>query len=642
MLVKRHPLFRKNIERISPDDRFRLLVESSLSGAYLIQDDLFRYVNSAFCRIFGYEAEEIVDKLGPIDLTARDDRELTARYIRERIEGRSPGIRYAFCGLKKDGTSVFVEVLGSVIRHEKHPAIIGTVVDNTELVLAGQALKESEDRYSRFFNEDIAARYVTTSDGTILSCNDTFIKLFSFSSKEEALKTNVACIYTNSRERDKFVELMKERKHLERREAEFIRKDGKKIYVLESATAELDYTGNLKCIRGYLIDETNKRQLEAQLFEAQRMESIGTLVSGIAHDLNNVLSIIIGQISIMDPVKVGTERLLKSRDAISKAARRGAHTIGQLLTFAHKVETITESVKVNNIVEEVVEFLEETFPEKIVFTAQLERRLPSIHADPNQLQQVLINLCVNARDAMPSGGTLTISTSRIDRKSLEGRFPDLSSDEYLVTKVSDNGVGIDHEDIGRIFEPFFTTKKNGYGTGLGLSVVYGIMKAHHGFIDVRSEVGRGTEFSLYFPIPIQIINAPLSALEKEIERGHGETILIVEDEEAVQDYMKETIERNGYRTLLAKDGIEAVKVFEEHRGDINAVVMDMGLPKMNGAQALLKLKLISPEVRVIFTSGYIEPDIKAAIFEAGAKEFIQKPFPGVDLLEKIQKVLVAQ
>jgi PAS domain S-box-containing protein len=625
--------------RISSNDYFRLLADSSLTGAYLIQDSLFRYVNPAFCRIFGYEKEEIVDRLGPMELTAPEDQEIVAQNIHDRIDEKVPEMTYSFHGLRKDGTRVFLKARGSVIRYKKHPAIIGTIIDNTDRIRAEESFRRADEKYRRFFNEDIVGHFITTPKGAIIDCNDTFARLFDFSSNEEAMKSNVVSLFPVPRDRDRFVELIKARKQLEGFETEYLTKNGRKVYVLEKAAGEFDTDGNLISIREYLIDETNKRQLEAQLFEAQKMESIGTLVSGIAHDLNNVLSIILGQVSLMVPEKASPEKMAKSREAISKAAKRGAQTIRQLLTFAHKVDIIRESVKVNDLIEELVDFLKDTFPEKITFSVELDPRLPSIHADPNQLQQVFINLCVNARDAMSSGGTLRITTAMAHRKSLECRFPDMEAEEYLMIRVGDTGVGIDKENINRIFEPFFTTKKNGYGTGLGLSVVYGIMKAHHGFMDVQSEINFGTEFTLYLPIPIQVIEVPASVMNKEAAQGHGEVILVVEDDEPVQDYMRAVLEGNVYRVLSAKDGVEAVRMFGEHHGDISLVIMDMGLPKMNGAQVLSKLKAIVPEIRVIFTSGYIEPDIRLSILQAGIKEFLPKPFTGGDLLEKIQRVL---
>jgi len=641
MTFKIHPSIERSQKEMSSNDHFHILVESSLTGAYLIQDGLFRYVNPAFCRIFGYDTEEIVNSLGPKDLTAPEEREWVAQNTLEKIKGNVHEVTYSFHGLKKDGTRVFVEVQGSIVRYKRRPAIVGTMIDSTSRVKAEESFEEADEKYRRFFNEDIVAHFITAPEGAILDCNKTFAHLFGFSSSEEAKRSSVVSLFPSPHDRDKFIDMIKERRRLDGFETEYIRKDGKKVFVYEKVVGKFDPIGNLKSIHGYLIDETNKKQLEAQLFEAQKMESIGTLVSGIAHDLNNVLSIILGQTSIMVPERVSPERITKSREAIAKAVKRGAHTIRQLLTFAHKVEIIRESVKVNDLIEELVDFLRDAFPEKICFSLDLDEELPSIHADPNQLQQVFINLCVNARDAMPHGGTLTIATAMASKKSLEERFPEMDDANYLKIRFTDTGAGIEKQNLNKIFEPFFTTKKDGYGTGLGLSVVYGIMKAHHGFTEVQSETGFGTEFTLYLPIPHQITETPSSCKMDEAMQGHGELIMVVEDEDPVLDYMKATFEGSGYKVLSAKDGEEAIKIFGEHFDEINLVIMDMGLPKKNGAQALSELKAISPEIKVLFTSGYIEPEIKLSILRMGVHEFLSKPFGSNDLLEKVQQVLKA-
>ncbi len=628
-------------ERLPGSDRdgvdleglFRLLVESSIMGVYLIQDNLFRYVNRAFAEIFGREVGEIVDRLGPLELTAPEDRDFVAENIRQRVRGEISELRYSFHGLRKDGRRLHVEVLGSSVRYENRPAIIGTLIDNTESVAAAE-------RYRRFFDEDIAAHYMTTPDGMILDCNGAFARLFGFSSKEEILEINATSLFPMPGGRDRFINLIKENGRIERHEAEYVRRDGKKLYVVENAVGEFDATGNLVSIRGYLVDESNEKRLEGQLYQSQKLESLGTLVGGIAHDFNNILGVIVGHLGLLETRRSDPVKFAKSIEPIDKAARRGANMVRQLLTFARKVEIITESVRVGEIIEELVALLKETFPEKIVFSVQADQRLPSIHADPNQLHQVLLNLCVNARDAMLGGGTITITASRVDRSILSGRFREVEAEEYVLLKVSDTGTGMDTETLDHIFEPFFTTKNQGQGTGLGLPVVYGIMKAHHGFIDVDSKVGRGTTFSLYFPIPMQVVEAPvIPSGEMEIVRGRGETVLVVEDEEPLREFVVSVLGDNGYAVLPAADGAEALEVYRRHRDGVALVLLDMGLPKMTGAEVLAELRKINPGVKVIAASGYLEPEMKAGIFEAGAADFLPKPYRIVELLGKITMAL---
>ncbi len=640
MVGRRHYKTNATPKWIESGDNFRLLAESSLTGVYMIHENLFHYVNPSFAKIFGYEVEEIVGNLGPMDLTAPEDRDLVAQNILKQVEGEIPGLRYSYRGLRKDGPRVHVEVHGSTIRYKSGHAIIGTLIDNTERAKAQEELREAEARYRRFFEEDIAANYITTPAGAILDCNDAFMHLFGFASKEELLKVNAASQFPMPRQRERFVELIREEKRLERHRAEYLRRDGKKIYVIENAIGEFDSAGNLTSIEGQLIDESNERQLEGELYQSQRLETIGALVGGIAHDFNNILGVIIGHVGLIEKRRSDPERFLKSMDAVHKATERGAHLTKQLLTFARKVEFVTESVRVNDIAEEIVALLKGTFPEKIIFSIQLDPGLPSIHADSNQLHQVLLNLCVNARDAMTEGGVLMIASSKVNCRVLNGRFHNVEAEEYVLLKVTDTGVGIDKETLSHIFEPFFTTKKGERGTGLGLSVVYGIMQAHHGFIDVQSEVGHGTKFSLYFPIPPQVVEAPPVPLRAVEElKGHGEMILAAEDEKPLIDFVRTTLEDNGYRVLLAADGSEAIKLYRKHRSEISLVLLDMGLPQMSGSEVISELKILNPAVKVIVTSGYLEPDLKKSVFEAGANGFLPKPFLGSELLEGIYRVL---
>ncbi len=617
-----------------PDDLFRLFVESSLTGVYLIQDNLFRYVNRAFAEIFGWEVGEIVDKLGPMELTAPEDRDLVAENIRERVEGEIPELRYSFRGLRKDGKRLHIEVLGSSVNHMNRPAIIGTLIDNTEKVTAAE-------RYRRFFDEDIAAHYITAPDGAILECNDTFARLFGFASKAEILGTNAESLFPMPRERERFIERIKEGRRIERHEAEYVRRDGKRVYVVENAVGEFDLAGNLTSIRGYLVDETKERRLEGQLYQSQKLETLGTLVGGIAHDFNNILGVIVGHVGLMENKRSSDpEKFSRSLEAVGKAANRGANMVRQLLTFARKVEVMTESVRIGDIIEEVAGLLKEAFPEKIAFSVTVEPGIPSILADQNQLYQVFLNLCVNARDAMPAGGTISMNASVVRRSFLNGRFKEVDSEEYVLVKVSDEGVGMDKETASHVFEPFFTTKKQGQGTGLGLAVVYGIVKAHSGFIDVESEKDKGTTFSLYFPIPPEAIEAPAAAPEEsENVMGRGETILVVEDERPLREFAETALRDNGYEVLSAAGGAGGVEIYGRRGADIDLVLVDMGLPGMTGSEVLAALRKLNPQVKVIATSGYLEPEVKTEIFAAGAVDFLAKPYHVIELLGKINKAL---
>ncbi len=625
---------------ILPDAFYRLLVESSTGGTFMVEDGLFRFVNEALARMFGYEVADIVGKLGPADLANGGDGEKLTESMNLCLKGDISEFWQAFGGLKKDREFVSADMHGSPVSYEGRVVIMGAVVDNTNYSRADEILKDSLRRYRSFFDEDIAPHYVTTADGAIIDCNNAFARLFGFSSKEEALAANASSVFPVPGDRAKFVGLVRENKKLSEHRTEYVRRDGKRVYVNENAVGEFDASGNLIGIRGYILDETNEKRLEGELFQSQRLETLGTLVGGIAHDFNNILSVIVGHVSIMERWRQSPERFSKSFEAINKASERGAHIVRQLLTFARKVEIITESVRVGDIIEELVALLKETFPERIVFAVQADQGLPSIHADPNQLHQVFLNLCVNARDAMPGGGTISIVAKNVGHEVLNGRFREVETDRYVLVKVADTGTGMDKDTISHIFEPFFTTKKAGRGTGLGLAVVYGIMKAHRGFVDVKSEVGQGTTFFLYFPIPPQAIITPTERKEKvESSGGHGEIILAIEDEEPLRDFLKTFLEDSGYKVILAADGLKGLLAYRDHMNEVNLVILDMGLPEMSGSEVLVELKILNPGVKVILASGYLEPELKADAFEAGALDFLPKPYRVEELLEKVHRAL---
>ncbi len=391
---------------------------------------------------------------------------------------------------------------------------------------------------------------------------------------------------------------------------------------------------------GFSTDITDRKRLEEGLRQAQKMESIGTLAGGIAHDFNNILGIILGYVSRLGRGNLDPEKLSTSLDALRKASQRGAELVRQILTFARKTDVLLESVNVNDTIAELTKMLAETFPKTVSFSLNLDRSLPSIVADAGQVQQSLLNLCVNARDAMPDGGTLTIATRVAQGESLVKKFPGIESRSYACVDVVDTGSGMDDATRARIFEPFFTTKELGHGTGLGLSVVFGIINSHHGFIDVESSPGHGTAFHLYFPIPPGFKQAAkVESRKAEVSKGGTETILLVEDEEILRELVKSSLEEKGYTVLTAADGVEALNLFTQQKDRIALVLCDMGLPKIGGWDAFKIMKELSPQVNVIFASGYLDPGLKAEILKGGARDFIQKPYDPDEVIKRIRVVL---
>jgi len=327
-------------------------------------------------------------------------------------------------------------------------------------------------------------------------------------------------------------------------------------------------------------------------------------------------------------------------NTIVKAVERGKTLVQQILTFARKTETEFRAVDVNDVIMEVMTMIFETFPKNISYGQNFDKAVPCINADRSQLHQTLLNLCVNARDAMLNGGVLTINTRMVSGASLHSKHPDADASGYVCIEVSDTGEGMTEEIRKHIFEPFFTTKDKGKGTGLGLAVVFGIVRVHKGFIDVESELGKGTTFRIYLP-ESQVIEPINEKVEETLEEmpGGTETLLIVEDEEMLMMSLRMVLVEKGYNVLSAGDGLTALKIYQEKKNEIALVLTDLGLPKMNGMDVCAQIKKINPKSRVIVATGYLDPEMKAEFQKVGIEHFLYKPYDLTKVLKEVREVI---
>ncbi|MCU0568847.1 MAG: PAS domain S-box protein [Oculatellaceae cyanobacterium Prado106] len=410
-----------------------------------------------------------------------------------------------------------------------------------------------------------------------------------------------------------------------------VTKTGKSVIIEGHWTLMRDTSGQPTSILAVNTDITEKKQLEAQFYQAQRLESLGTLASGIAHDLNNNLTPILtlAQLLRLQPDKLDA-RTAKMLQIIEASARRGANLVRQILTFARGTEGERIPLQVPTVLQEVVQVIQQTFPKSIAlhtdFTA---RSLGIVFADPTHLHQVLMNLCINARDAMPNGGLLTLSAAPFYADEVFAQMHlDAKVGRYVVITIGDTGTGIAAEVRDRIFEPFFTTKPLGEGTGLGLSTVLGIVKSDGGFVKVASEVGRGSQFQIYLPVMEGSIadREPVDSLP----HGDGELVLIVEDDAALRQTAQSLLETYGYQTLVAEDGVEALQLFTQHQADIKLVLMDIMMPHLDGVATIQVLQNINPQVPIVAVSGLAAK--REAAIAAGARAFLAKPYTIEDLL----------
>jgi PAS domain S-box-containing protein len=406
-------------------------------------------------------------------------------------------------------------------------------------------------------------------------------------------------------------------------------KTGQELVADVRATLVRDAEGVPRSILIVCTDITEQKKLETQLLRAQRLESIGTLASGVAHDLNNILT----------PILMGAETLddhddpdaRAALDLIRASAQRGANVVKQVLTFARGIEGERVAINPRHLIEEMVDIARNTFPKSIEIMSQWTEELWSIKGDPTQLHQVLLNLSVNARDAMPNGGLLELGAENVNvDEKLAASIPDASVGPYVLLRVTDNGAGMSRETIEKIFDPFFTTKQTGHGTGLGLSTTLGIVKSHSGFLAVESEPERGTTFRIYLPA-VDARPGLAETLPPKIEKGQYQSILVVDDEELIRQVTKYALEENCYHVIEAKDGPEALVVFARHADSIQLVVTDIMLPFMDGVELVRSLKKIKPDVLIIAASGEGDQQLVSRLEELGIATFLPKPY-GIDKL----------
>ena len=543
--------------------------------------------------------------------------------------------------------------------------------------LKRQAIRQTEERF-RLVVESLQdyAVFMTDPEGRVSSWNLGAERILGWN-QQEVMSQRFGSFYTpEDQERGLPVLALGESVSEGRFEDEGwrVRKDGSRFWANMVVTALLDDNGKLVGFSAIIRDLTNRKraeeelqilnarlkdrvaeqtaelvraigqreELQDQLLQAQKMESIGTLAGGIAHDFNNILNLILGYASALERDTGNTAKLSESIDVIKDTVKRGASLVQQLLSMVRKTDIVFEQVEVTVLLEKLQPLLHETFPKNIEVSLELAAALPPVMADANQLNQVMLNLCVNARDAMPGGGKLILATGKVKGAELRGRFQDALENEYLSINVTDTGLGIDEATRSRIFEPFFSTKEPGQGTGLGLSVVYGIISNHTGFVDVTSEPGRGSTFRVYLPIAK---NKPVPAAltlkhqhdgkeAPQISVG-GQTILFAEDEARQLSLMQNFLQSEGYRVLCARDGTEAVELYSRHKHEIAAVVLDIGLPKLNGWEVFLRMKKEAPEVKVLFATGYVPSEIEAGIARGELSGLILKPYQLDDVLAKI-------
>jgi len=521
---------------------------------------------------------------------------------------------------------------------------IGAALNNASLF---EQVRESEQLYQDLYEHSPDMYHTVTREGLVLSCNLTECQLLGYA-KEEIVGKPLLNLYPPSQHQhvlENLKRIFEDGEELRGVEEQMLRSDRTPLDVSVNTALIRSLEGPPQAVRVVLRDITEKKKMEEKILQAQKIDSIGNLAGGIAHDFNNILTAILGSASIMRRRIKDDQRWIKYVDLIESTSRRGAAVTRQLLTFARKNSPRVDKVDVNAIIEQTIRLFEVTAPKSIHIKCEYASEALMVEADEGQLQQAVLNLCLNARDAMPNGGVLVIRCSGIDVGSEEAKeATENVTGPFIRISVADSGVGIPPQLLSRIYEPFFTTKELGKGTGLGLSVVYGVVRSHNGYINVKSELNSGTEFTIYLPRIFTEEEAVTSHADTQKIVGGTERILLIDDEISVGEIGIDILRELGYRTDVAQNGREGLEKLN-NAGDCpyDLVILDMNMPRLGGRETFEQIKEAFPQMKVMVCSGYSSSMLDdTGGFVGKIDGFIQKPYELADLAQKIRGVLDAR
>jgi PAS domain S-box-containing protein len=623
---------------IASEERFRLLSRATNDAIWdwdLAAGTL--WWNDGYQKLFGYAPSERPPGIGSWqDHIHPEDRPRVLEAIHEAIDSGQESWSDEYRFRHRDGHWVFVLDRGHVIRDADGTPVrmIGGMTDIT-------ARRESEDRLKKqaaLLDQANDAILERDLDHHILFWSRGAEKLYGYTAAEVLGRGALELLYDDRGPMDEAIRILLAEGEWSG-ELEQRTKSGARVIVFGRWTLVRDERGLARSVLAINSDVTERKRIEQHFLRAQRMESIGTLAGGVAHDLNNVLAPILLAIGMLKLEETDASKL-ESLDAIEASAQRGADMVRQVLSFARGAEGRRIELRVPRVVADVLKIVRDTFPKDIALQASVPDDLWIVRADPTQLHQVLLNLCVNARDAMPSGGVLHASAQNrtIDAAAAQC-VPGLSVGPYVVLELRDTGTGMDPELLERIFDPFFTTKAPGRGTGLGLSTSLAIIRSHGGVLRVDSEPGAGSSFRIFLPALPGVAAKGSDDEGAVMPRGHGELVLVVDDEEVVRRITRETLEAFGYRVLEAEDGREALATFERHRGEVAVVLTDMMMPVMDGLATIKALVATAPAVRIVAASGLaLEGRVHQAA-KAGVRHFLPKPYTASTLLRILRRAL---
>jgi two-component system cell cycle sensor histidine kinase/response regulator CckA len=624
------------------ETRYRRLFEAAKDGILILdfKSGQIVDVNPFLIEMLGYTHSEFVGKklweIGPFkDIPASRSafRELQTKKI----------IRYDDLPLEtKDGRKINVEFVSNVYPVDGSQVVQCNIRDITERAQAAAALKISEAHHRSVFEGAVHGIYRGTLDGRFLDVNPALVAMLGYSSAEEVLKLSVSQdVFAKPEEGLRLLHKWELTGEITE-EVQWKRRDQRLITVRLRGRVLGTEHQRAKGLELIAEDVTERRVLEEQLRQALKIEAMGQLAGGMAHEFNNYLGIVLGYSELLLEEAGAAEGLRRKVAEIKGATQTAASLTRQLLALSRRQVLEPKVLDINSVVWETHKLLRHLIPETIELVPMLEPNLPPVEVDPAQIQQILINLVVNARDAMPQGGKVVIETAMAELdEEYASRHIEVQPGHYVMLTVSDNGAGIDEQTQARIFEPFFTTKQAGKGTGLGLSTVYGIVRQSGGHITFESALRQGTRFRIYLP--------PMAATGPQVEHetaqvatevlGGTEAVLVVEDEPALRALISVSLKKRGYNVLVAEDGAAAIRILENSPSDIDLVVSDIMMPKLNGLELRKKALLMVPEMRFLFISGYAEDTIGQTAHLPEDAGYLEKPFLPVELARKVRALL---
>jgi|GEM_PF-2201358 len=650
MRLASQALQRSQVERAlrQSEEGFRLIAENSSDLIALADlEGLWLYNNPAWAGLLG-APEELRGRKCSASIHPQD-RAWAEKAFRRAIE-TGQGQRAEFRVLTALGETRHIECQSDLIR-DQAGQVFGVLViwrDVTWRRGATEALVRSEKLYRNLFDSIEDLVYTHDLEGRFLTVNLALARTLGLQRQEIIGRRPADFMKPEYREAfyGEYLEQIKTRGHHEGTTL-YLAKDGARRYIdyrsvlVRPEEGEPYISGSGRDVTERVLYERQVKRLQEQLLQSQKMEAVGALAGGVAHDFNNLLQAISGFVQLLladtPPGSESHNYLARIDDSVARAA----DLVRRLLTFSRKVESETRPVDLNRAIGQTVKLLERTLPPMIEIETHLAPGLRPVEADPTQLEQIIVNLASNAKDAMPEGGRLTLTSEQISLSPEQAEaYPGLAAGDYALLGVRDTGQGMDRETLAHLFEPFFTTKEVGQGTGLGLSMVYGIVKAHQGHVTCQSQPGQGASFLIYLPLASAEAPAPAEEgpAEEEVLPG-GETILLVDDEPSVLEVARQILTLNGYQTLQARSGEEALEMYRFWGRSIALVLLDLGMPGMGGLKCLEELLRLDSEVKVIVASGYTETKQAERTLEAGALEFVAKPYRLKTMIQKIRQVL---